>query len=223
MNALQNKAFKAIASDLDGTLLRTEHFQFRAWVEVLKKQGIGFSKKEYANYCGKTGKIIEGQLIEKYRLNPKTPLLDEKESLLSIWFSKNRICTMPYARDYLTLVKNKGIASAVVTGCPRDEMHLKLERTRLTAYFSVFVSRDDIKNSKPFPDAYIFTCQELKSKPAETIAVEDTPPGVQSAKEAGLFTIAIPSIYCRKEDFASADLIIDNFRVLIDYLKNCGS
>lgn len=43
-----------------------------------------------------------------------------------------------------------------------------------------------ISESKPAPDIYLHTLQELAVAPQECIAIEDSEKGIASAKEAGL-------------------------------------
>ena len=46
----------------------------------------------------------------------------------------------------------------------------------------------------------------LYPPPAEAVAIEDSPPGVIAAKEAGLFCVAVPSELTKGMDFGRADL-----------------
>ena len=47
-------------------------------------------------------------------------------------------------------------------------------------------TKDAIEESKPAPDIYLHTLQELAVAPQECIAIEDSEKGIASAKEAGL-------------------------------------
>jgi beta-phosphoglucomutase-like phosphatase (HAD superfamily) len=60
--------------------------------------------------------------------------------------------------------------------------------------FDVVLGVDDVGNPKPGPDLYLEACRALQVAPSETIALEDSPPGVASARTAGLWVIGIPSV-----------------------------
>ena len=76
--------YKAAIFDLDGVLLDTEYYQWKGWVEPLKKLGYDLSKEEYIlDYAGKSGLDIEKKLIEKFGLELLCgELLEKKEKLL---------------------------------------------------------------------------------------------------------------------------------------------
>lgn len=57
---------------------------------------------------------------------------------------------------------------------------------QLSSYFDAVVSGEDFEESKPAPDIYLHTLQELAVAPQECIAIEDSEKGIASAKEAGL-------------------------------------
>ena len=62
----------------------------------------------------------------------------------------------------------------------------------LNGHFDVIVSADDVAAPKPAPDLYLAACSALGAAPERTAALEDSPPGVASARAAGLFVIAVP-------------------------------
>ena len=129
-------ALKGIIFDMDGVLVDTEYFQWQGWVEPLRKHGIELSKEKYFDYAGKTGSIIEGELIKDFDLKiEKGELLEEKEKLLIEWFQNKELKLMPFAVEAAQWVVNKGLKIALCSGGPRDEILLKLKRTGLDKYF----------------------------------------------------------------------------------------
>jgi beta-phosphoglucomutase-like phosphatase (HAD superfamily) len=60
--------------------------------------------------------------------------------------------------------------------------------------FDVAIAFDDVGVPKPAPDLYLRACEELGIEPARSVALEDSPPGVASARAAGLLVIGVPSI-----------------------------
>jgi len=85
-----------------------------------------------------------------------------------------------------------------------------LELLNIKNYFDTIVSGEDVKNGKPAPDIFLLTCQKLKVKPEECIAIEDSQNGVLSAKNGNLKCIAVPTSLTKHMDFSKADYIIDN-------------
>src|SRR3569833_196911 len=67
-----------------------------------------------------------------------------------------------------------------------------------------------VANKKPAPDIYNRALESLGVDPACAIAVEDSAIGVTSAKAAGLFTVATPSMWTHHQDFTAADLLLSS-------------
>jgi beta-phosphoglucomutase-like phosphatase (HAD superfamily) len=53
------------------------------------------------------------------------------------------------------------------------------------------VTAFDVKYGKPNPEPYLMGMQKGNLRPEECIVVENAPLGVQAAKAAGIFTIAV--------------------------------
>jgi HAD superfamily hydrolase (TIGR01509 family) len=75
-------------------------------------------------------------------------------------------------------------------------------------WFDTIATGDVVTNKKPAPDIYNVALERLGVDPARAIAVEDSAIGVESAKAAGLFTVATPNIWTRTQDFKAADLLL---------------
>jgi len=80
----------------------------------------------------------------------------------------------------------------------------------------VIVSADDVRRSKPDPESYTLAFARLSethpfslTAPGKSIAVEDTPAGIRSAKGAGLRVLAVTNSYGAGE-LAGADWIAES-------------
>jgi len=80
--------------------------------------------------------------------------------------------------------------------------------------FDCIVTADDVAASKPDPASYILSVNRLQLlfpthaiTPSATVAIEDTPAGISSAKGAGLKVLSVTNSYPAK-DLASADMIV---------------
>ncbi len=82
------------------------------------------------------------------------------------------------------------------------------------SWFHTIAAGDVVPSKKPAPDIYHFAMAALRVAPECAIAVEDSAPGVQSAKAAGLFTVAAPSRWTSSQDLSAADLVIRSLGML---------
>jgi len=69
------------------------------------------------------------------------------------------------------------------------------------------------------PEPYLKAVEMLKVAKQECIVIENAPMGVESAKRAGLYCIAIPT-YVDPGMLKNADIIISNQKMLLEFLKN---
>ncbi|WOO85263.1 Hexitol phosphatase A [Vanrija pseudolonga] len=54
----------------------------------------------------------------------------------------------------------------------------------------VFVTADDVKRGKPFPDPYLLGAEGCNASPFESLVVEDAPTGIRAGKAAGCRVLA---------------------------------
>ena len=71
----------------------------------------------------------------------------------------------------------------------------------------VFITADDITNGKPHPEGYLKAANLLGVAPSKCLVLEDSPPGIEAAKTAGMKVIAVATTY-KTEELSRADLII---------------
>jgi len=86
---------------------------------------------------------------------------------------------------------------ALCTSTPRAALSLKTAGAAaraLLSHFQATVAGDDVGQGKPHPEAYTRACAALGVPPGACLAVEDSPSGVASARSAGCFVLAVPSL-----------------------------
>ena len=83
----------------------------------------------------------------------------------------------------------------------------------MTDAFEAIVTSDDVEHAKPAPDIYLLACARLGIDPADALALEDSAPGIEAAKAAGLACIAVPQF--AETDVSAADRVIDSLEELL--------
>ena len=103
---------------------------------------------------------------------------------------------------------------AIASGALGAEIRRVLDREQLTPCFKAIVAAEDTPVSKPAPDPYQRAVALLAEalggpiRPSECVAIEDSPWGLQSARAAGLRTIAVAHTYDRAA--LEADAVISS-------------
>ncbi len=77
------------------------------------------------------------------------------------------------------------------------------------AHFAAILAGDVVSNKKPDPEVYHLAARRLDLAPADCVVVEDTRNGLMAAKAAGMWCLVTMSYYSRGEDFAEADMVVE--------------
>jgi HAD superfamily hydrolase (TIGR01509 family) len=101
---------------------------------------------------------------------------------------------------------------AVASSSPRELIELVVELAGLDGAFEAVVSSGEVARGKPAPDVYLRACELLGSAPARTAAIEDSGPGVRSARAAGMPVVLIPGSEFPPDQgvLEEADLVLDS-------------
>ncbi|WNO09497.1 HAD family phosphatase [Teredinibacter sp. KSP-S5-2] len=205
---------QAVIFDHDGTLVDSEAMHFELWRSMLAKEGVDFEQDEYIRELSGLPKPQTAEYIAQ-RFNTKLSseeLYKENIRLTHEHLKNDRYPLMPYVQECLQACKENNMLTAVATGAARTEVLASLKSHQLDTRFDAVCSRSDVKHPKPAPDVYIHALEVLGIPAAHAIALEDTQSGVQSAKDAGLTTIAIPNAFSQSQDFSRADYTVKNLQ-----------
>jgi len=214
--------YSAICFDLDGVIINSEPLHEAAFRSVLLEYDLLLSANDYKNYfAGKTDEHgFEDYLSSKQANIPLPDLLTRKQlAYASLAPSK-----LTYYKGLPSLVRalSKIAPLALVTGSSAEETKIALSTHSLVQYFSAVVTAGDIKHSKPSPEGYLLAASKLAGfiEPTACIAIEDSPSGVQAAKQAGMYCVAITNTHTH-DTLSMADAIVSRlnlhtFQQLID-------
>ena len=116
----------------------------------------------------------------------------------------------PGVLEIIEAAEKTGLLLGVASSSSRGWVTGHLGRLGLLPRFHAVKCRDDVEKVKPDPELYLAVMRDLKVKPAEAIAFEDSLPGIEAAKAAGIFCVAVPSELTKGFDFGRADLRLDS-------------
>ena len=92
-------------------------------------------------------------------------------------------------------LKSLNIKIACVTNSIRETAELMLSKTGQLNYIDLLVTNEDVYPNKPHPVCYDYAIQKLNSNPNASLCVEDSPKGIEAAKESKvkyLWTVNCP-------------------------------
>jgi HAD superfamily hydrolase (TIGR01509 family) len=108
----------------------------------------------------------------------------------------------------------------IASGALRAEIELMLRGAGLLDAFRFIVSAGEADRTKPAPDPYLRAAELLGIAPGACVAIEDSHWGLQSARAAGMRTIAITHTYPR-ESLTEADAVVDSLdEITVERINN---
>lgn len=181
---------KAFIFDMDGVIVDSEN----AWIPYEEKFLKNLVGEEIYTKIGDTvgmGVKIIYQRATECGLNLDRKTFYEKyDEQAEIIYKKAKI-TNNFDKLCNFLVKNK-IKLGIVSSSRKTWINMVLPFLSFKDKFEVIISlcdREDLQ-SKPYPDGYLEAMKKLNAKPEETIILEDSNTGIQSATASGAYVIS---------------------------------
>jgi HAD superfamily hydrolase (TIGR01509 family) len=204
---------KAVIFDWDGTLADTRKAVVQSFQTVLTEAGCRVSDEFIARRMGIGTKktIIEAFRECHMRLDVSTleKLADEKVRIQA--GLADIVSLFDGAAELLEALQDK-TKIALATMSSRKVVDKLLPAKRITAYFDVVVSADEVAYPKPDPEVFLIAAKKLRVTPEDCVVVEDSVFGVRAAKAANMKCVAVPSGAYSKEELEQEqpDLMIDS-------------
>lgn len=210
------KAIKAIFFDYDGVLADTMLDNFQAWYYAFKKYNAEIQTFDYMPLEGLSPKRIVEKIGGKYGIN--TVLFPEIITAKEDYYKKNNNFRLyDGIEDLIHELKQNNIKLALVSGASIARIQLVTPQEFLSQFDAV-VGAESITHPKPHKEPYEKALYLLGIKPSEALVIENAPLGIASAKEAGVYCIAICSTVS-KDLLGKADMIVDTIQDLRSIIK----
>jgi phosphoglycolate phosphatase/beta-phosphoglucomutase len=193
---------KAIFFDFNGVIIDDETIQMKVYQEVLSGHEIALTEELYFGALGMDDKTFVRSMFEHAKKPLSDPLL---EQVLGAKTDRHRemIEELPLFPGVVKFLKTaaREFQLGLVSMATIAEVSYVFQRANLTPLFTVIVTAEDASVCKPAPDCYLAGLMKLNEwrqhermlplLPSECLAIEDSPPGIQSARAAGMRTLGV--------------------------------
>ena len=193
---------KAIFFDFNGVIIDDETIQMKAYQEVLSGHEIALTEELYFGALGMDDRTFVRSMFEHAKKPLSDSLLEELMDAKTC-LHREMIAELPLFPGVLTFLKaaSREFQLGLVSMANLAEVSYVFQRANLTPLFSVIVTAEDASVCKPAPDCYLAGLLKLNEKrqherqlpllASECLAIEDSPPGIQSARAAGMKTLGV--------------------------------
>lgn len=184
------KDFKGHIFDLDGTLTRSNHVWSKIDEEFLGKRGIKVPEDYF--------KQVSAMNFEQAAVytNDRFSLGENIQDIMNEWFDMavyeytNVIELCGNAGEYVRKLKEQGRKIALATASTEELYKPVLKRNGILECFDCFVSTEQVKRGKGFPDVYELAAEKLGLDAQDCVVYEDIVEGIKGAKAGGFFAVA---------------------------------
>ncbi len=200
--------------DNDGIIVDTEPLHYEARRAELAQYGITLTVEDYVRDW--MSRHISVGLTETLRRNGKDSASFSPTKIASDITNRYNALRAQDLRlvkgfhDLFTRLSLQCVFSVASTQ-PRDSVVEGLRRLFSEAEFSLFkviISGENVKRNKPAPDVYLEAVRQLGADPCRCVAVEDSVPGVQSAKSAGIECIGRANPFTGRSCLETAGAVV---------------
>ncbi len=187
---------QGVIFDLDGVIVSTDEYHFRAWKKLADEEGIPFTREDNERLRGVSRMESLDIILEKsertYSPEEKVAMAERKnamyrESLADL--TPDDI--LPGVNEILSGLRERGIKMAI--GSSSKNALPILKGVGLADRFDVIADGTHISRSKPDPEVFELAGRLLGLDPSVCLVVEDADAGVEAGVAAGMPVLAVGS------------------------------
>lgn len=205
----------AVIFDMDGVLVDTFEAHLESWNVVAHEEGAEMTRQQFAETFGRTSREIIAMLWPEKADDADAirQFDDRKEAAFREIIAKD-FPAMPGVGELLSSLAADGIAMAVGSSGPTENVALVVEKLGVGELLGALITANDVTRGKPDPQVFLLAAERLGIAPERCIVVEDAQAGVAAARAAGMHCVGIASTGRTREELADADVVIDSLSEL---------
>jgi beta-phosphoglucomutase len=180
--------------DLDGVLVDTAKFHFKAWRELARD--LGFDIDETFNETLKGVSRMESleKILQKGNKDAssdqKLSWAEQKnQSYLARVQKMTKADVLPGVLAFLE--KSKQLKIPMAVGSASKNAVAILTLTEIKDYFQVIIDGNQISKGKPDPEVFLLAANALQLSPAQCVVFEDAEAGIEAALAAGMYAVGV--------------------------------
>jgi HAD superfamily hydrolase (TIGR01509 family) len=181
--------------DMDGVLVDSNPLHREVWASYTRRHGIEAGDElERLMYGRHNDEIVRGlfgpglEEADVQRHGAAKEALFRESAAGSL-----EGALVPGVREFLE--RHAGSPMAVASNAEAANVDFVLDGAGLRRYFRVVMSGGEVRNPKPHPEVYLRTADLMEVAPVNCIVFEDSEPGVEAARAAGMRTLGVTTTH----------------------------
>ncbi len=205
----QKNKKKALLFDFDGVVVNSEEIYEEYTRDMFIQYGIHLPSSEWSLFKGISRDVFFRLVKSRYLPDITIQELEEDWQVGLREKMKQKLAYTPSFMNFYRQV-SPHFETALLTSSRRDMIDWIFLNTKIQNTFSLIITSDDVRNTKPDAEPYLKACEMLGFCIGDCIVIEDSLRGVASGKNSGAFVIAITTTHNRNE-LKAADMVIDSW------------
>jgi len=183
--------FQAILFDLDGVIIFSEDLHARAKQVTLERHGINYPESIFRDFKGQPDKAFWNHVSEKLA-GGRYSSIDLDSYKRKVFFDLARdMAVVPGVLEFISRARDKFPHMALVSSATEADLMVSENKFDFLKWFDVVQLGEYTLHHKPHPEPYLKALCKLGVPAAKSVAIEDSPNGIRSARAAGCKVIGI--------------------------------
>ena len=199
---------KACIFDLDGVIVDTATFHYKAWKRLANELGFDLTPEQNEQLKGISRMKSLDILLDignyKASKEKKQELADKKNKWYRAYIKEMKPeDILPGTLDLFDDLKKADIKIGV--GSASKNARTILHQIKIEEYLDSIVDGNKVSKAKPDPEVFLKGVEELHEKPENCVVFEDAKSGIQAANSGGMLSVGVGS----KDILYEADMVIE--------------
>lgn len=183
-------SFKGAIFDLDGVIVNTVPFHFKAWKRMFSEYGKDFTFEDYRHKVDGIPRLDGARaVLTGLSAGELEKAAVKKQGYYLELVSKDDVEVYHSTVGLIKELKAKDIKVAAASSS--RNCRLILEKVGLAGLFDAIITGLDFKKGKPDPEIFLLAASKINILPSLAIVFEDAKLGVRAAKNGGMFCVGI--------------------------------
>jgi len=204
--------FTAVIFDMDCVVADSEPTYREAINLMLAPTGHRMSEQQYERIIGTSVHFAWRTIQETFGIEGDVEEYVRRYDQALVELLRRPLPPLPGVRELLSELRRRRLPAALATSSWKRWAEALLQATGLNGAFDVVVWREMVEHPKPAPDLFLRAAELTGVEPARCLVLEDTAPGLEAARAAGMLAVQVRSASTALPPQPHADLVLESLK-----------
>jgi beta-phosphoglucomutase len=180
--------------DLDGVIVDTAHFHYRAWKQIASQLGFELTLEHNESLKGVSRvaslqKIAEWAQVSLSQAESERLMHQKNEEYLGYVSQMSSQDILPGVKDFFEQLPSLGIKTAL--GSASKNATTILQKVGMLDCFDAIVDGTAVTLAKPDPAVFLLAAERIQASPQDCVVFEDSMAGIEAAYRAGMYSVGV--------------------------------